>query len=86
MGTTVGDAAGDRADASGAGSPEELDPVQALNRRRVTAWRAVAEVETLAGRPARAGLALRIADEIEGTGSASEQTIEDFRRDLEDDG
>jgi hypothetical protein len=46
----------------------------------------VAEVETLAGRPARAGLALRIADEIEGTGSASEQTIEDFRRDLEDDG
>jgi hypothetical protein len=64
-------------------SNEQAEAPASLNRRRrVTAWRAVANAETLAGRPDRAQLALRVADEIEGTGTASEQSIEDFERDL----
>jgi hypothetical protein len=64
-------------------SNEEVEAPESVNRRRrVTAWRAVADAETLAGRPDRAQLALRVADEIERTGAASEQSIEDFERDL----
>jgi hypothetical protein len=46
------------------------------------AWRAVANAETLAGRPKRAELALRVAEEIEWTGTASEKSIADFERKL----
>jgi hypothetical protein len=65
-------------------SPEQAEALESSNQsRRVIAWRAVAHAETLAGRPRRAELALRVADEIERTGSASEESIEDFERDLE---
>ena len=64
---------------------EPLDAVETLNRRRVTAWRAVADAEALAGRWTRAELARRVADEIERSGMASDQSIEEFERDLEGD-
>ena len=67
-------------------SKDEGEALEALNhRRRVAAWRAVASAETLAGRSNRAELALRVADEIERTGMASVQSLEDFERDLEGD-
>jgi hypothetical protein len=70
---------------SGEHSPEQSGTLETSTRRRVGAWRAVANVEALAGRPTRAQLALRVADEIERTGIASEQSLEDFERDLEGD-